>query len=228
MQPKPRDGSPPTGGSGGSHGNNGSGWFRRWVVGQFTRPRGLWGHVAGWIMARRNRERIEWTVELLHLQPHHTVLEVGFGPGVAIEAMAQRVTAGRIVGVDHSAVMLRQAKRRNARAVREGRVRLVNQDARDLQMPKGPFDRVVAINVAQFWELPAAEMRKLRSLMAPGGLLAVTLQPRDRGATDDMAREKGQALVQAAEQAGFAPVRLEMRSMKPVAAACVLATNPEM
>jgi len=88
--------------------------LRSTFVGQFRKPQGPLGQVAGFIMATRpsNRERNAWTVGLLRLEPGHTVLEIGCGPGLALKACAAQVTSGRVVGIDHSEAMVRQARRR--------------------------------------------------------------------------------------------------------------------
>ncbi|HSR57656.1 MAG TPA: hypothetical protein VLL57_05675, partial [Candidatus Binataceae bacterium] len=58
------------------------------VIRQFQKPTGLLGSLVGVILARRssNRQRNAWTVDLLSIEPRHRVLEVGCGPGVALEA----------------------------------------------------------------------------------------------------------------------------------------------
>jgi hypothetical protein len=75
------------------------------VVAQFARPIGLGGNIAGFIMAHRpsNLERNEWAISLLNLQPSGRVLEIGFGPGVAIQKMSEIVIHGVIWGIDHTA-----------------------------------------------------------------------------------------------------------------------------
>ena len=52
------------------------------VVGQFHRPHGVGGRLAGSVMAHRrsNRDRNHWVVSLLDVQPTDRVLEIGFGP----------------------------------------------------------------------------------------------------------------------------------------------------
>src|SRR5487761_1350038 len=97
------------------------------VVGQAHQPRGAAGSVNGWMFAHRpsNRQRNRWVVSLLGVRPASQVLEIGFGPGVAVAELV-RTGAGHVYGIDHSAVMLRQASRRNAAAIRAGRVTLVN------------------------------------------------------------------------------------------------------
>ncbi len=64
----------------------------RRVVGQFMRPHGPGGHVTGWVMAHRssNRRRNRWVVSLLDVQPTDRVLEIGFGPGIAVRELAAR------------------------------------------------------------------------------------------------------------------------------------------
>src|SRR4051812_2684160 len=84
--------------------------------------RGIAGRVVGWVMAHRNSnvERNRWVVSLLEVQPADRVLEIGFGPGVAITELAARATQGQVYGIDHSQVMVEQASRRNAAAIRAG------------------------------------------------------------------------------------------------------------
>jgi protein-L-isoaspartate O-methyltransferase len=90
-------------------------WGPRVGLAQFHHPTGLGGHLAGWIMSRRpsNVARNRWAVQLLEVQPSERVIELGCGPGVAVAALATRAVRGLVVGVDHSQVMIRQARRRN-------------------------------------------------------------------------------------------------------------------
>ena len=122
------------------------------VIGQAHRPRGRAGRVTAWEMAHRpsNRQRSRWAVALLDVRPADRVLEIGFGPGVAIAELA-RAGAGHVYGVDHSAVMLRQASKRNAAAIRAGRVTLVNASVDRLPPAlDGPFDAILAVNTLGF------------------------------------------------------------------------------
>jgi len=75
-------------------------------------------------MARSTGQRNAWTASLLDIQRDDRILEVSFGPGVLIQALAAKATEGFVAGVDLSPIMLQQAVRRNAEAIREGRVQL--------------------------------------------------------------------------------------------------------
>ena len=65
------------------------------VVGQAHHPRGAAGRVNAWEMAHRpsNRQRNRWVVALLAVQPADSVLEIGFGPGVAIAGLVRAARA---------------------------------------------------------------------------------------------------------------------------------------
>ncbi len=59
-----------------------------------------------------NVGRSRWAAQLLDVQPTDRVLELGCGPGVALATLAAHATQGLVVGVDHSQVMIGQARRR--------------------------------------------------------------------------------------------------------------------
>lgn len=212
--------------------NTGMQQVRRRLVAQFHHPRGAWGSLAGWVMAHRgsNVARSRWTVALLELEAGDRVLELGCGPGVAVEAASRRVPDGLVVGVDHSETVLRQARRRNAAALREGRVRLVR--ASYLELPAvpelaGPFDAILAVNALQFADTPEALLRELRTRLRPGGRLAITFQSRRSGAGDDDTRREGAAIAHKLEAAGYAAVRVEELPLEPACAVCVLGVRQE-
>ncbi len=198
------------------------------IVQQFGKPSGLLGVLVGLIMRVRpsNRLRSVRTLELLNIRPEDRVLEVGFGPGLAVARAAERTTGGKVVGIDHSPLMLRQARRRNAKAIRAGRVELLLGSADALPRFEERFDKILAVNVYMFWDDPASVLTSLRSLMKPGGVIALTLQPRRRGATADDTLAAAKRMAASLEAAGFGEVRTQILEMAPVAAACVLGRNP--
>jgi ubiquinone/menaquinone biosynthesis C-methylase UbiE len=195
------------------------------LVRQFGRPSGPLGVLAGLIMRVRpsNRLRNLRTVELLDISPEDRVLEVGFGPGLAVARAAALATRGKVVGIDHSALMLRQATRRNASAIAEGRVELLLGSTDTLPRFDEGFDKVLAVNVYMFWKDPVAVLRSLRRVMTPGGVIALTLQPRRRRATSEDTLAAAERMTTSLREAGFGEVRTEILPMAPVPAACVLA-----
>jgi SAM-dependent methyltransferase len=197
------------------------------VIGQAHHPRGAAGRVTAWEMAHRpsNRQRSRWAVSLLDIQPADQVLELGFGPGVAVAALA-RAGAAHVYGVDHSGVMLRQASKRNAAAIRAGRVTLIRASADQLPPAlDGPFDAILAVNSLGFWPAPGQRLAELRRRLAPGGRLAIASQPRCPGATADTSRRAAREIEALLTDAGFTETSTHTLPLNPPAA-CVLARCP--
>src|SRR5262245_12271623 len=199
-------------------------WAAHGGLAQFHHPTGVLGHVAGSIMGRRssNVARNRWAVQLLDIQPTERVIELGCGPGVAIAALAARAIRGSVLGVDHSQVMIRQARRLNRAAIRAGRVRLMHTPVESLSISDGPFDAALAVNTVGMWPDPTARLRELGRLMRPGGRIALVSQPRCQGATAATSAAAANELAALLAEAGFEHPRTEMLDLDPPAA-CVLA-----
>jgi SAM-dependent methyltransferase len=198
------------------------------VIGQAHHPRGVAGRVTAWEMAHRpsNRQRSRWVVSLLDVQPADRVLEIGFGPGLGVAALV-RAGAGHVSGIDHSAVMVQQASRRNAAGIRAGRVTLIRASADQLPPALGgPFDAILAINALAFWPEPVQRLAELRRRLAPGGRVAIASQPRCPGATADTSRRAAREIGDLLTAAGFTQLRTETLPLRPPVA-CVLAQVPE-
>jgi SAM-dependent methyltransferase len=195
----------------------------KYIYSQFGRPRGLLGRLAGYIMATRpsNIERNEWVLSLLGIGPTDRVLEIGFGPGIAAGKAATQ--AAELIAIDRSAVMVRQAARRNKKLIEQGKLKLLlgSADAPDVVL--GKFDKIFSVNVVQFWKEPALVFRKLRSMLRPGGVVVTAYMPRHRGATNEDAHAKAKQIASWLREAGFLRIETQTKLMKPVAVVAVVA-----
>lgn len=198
------------------------------IVAQFRRPHGRVGLLAGWIMQTRpsNKQRNQWTVDLLDIRPEDRVLEVGCGPGLALAACAARATRGHVVGLDHSATMIAQARRRLGRMGLLDRADLVIAGIDAVPGLSGPFERIYSINVVQFLPDAAAFFTILFTALAPGGLAATTYMPRNRNPSRTDALSMAEKVRAAMTEAGFTDIRVEELPLEPVPAVCVLGHRP--
>ncbi len=127
------------------------------------------GRVMELINAAPNREAID----ALEIGPTDVVLELGFGPGCAIERLAELAPRGKIFGVDPSEEMLIRASRRNSRAIAEGRVRLMQGRIEDARLRPSSIDKILAVNVVYFFDESGGELDEARRLLKPGGKMAI-------------------------------------------------------
>src|SRR5438445_7217337 len=99
-------------------------FFNSVFASQWSCPHGPLGWVAGKLMERGNHKMNDLGLQALDAQANDAVLEVGFGPGAALESIAAAVSEGRVVGVDPSRTMIDQASKRLAGRDRSDRVEL--------------------------------------------------------------------------------------------------------
>lgn len=202
--------------------------LRSAIVAQFRQPRGLIGHLAGRIMANRpsNVQRNAWTVDLLALEPHHRVLEIGCGPGLALKACASKLTTGKAVGIDHSEVMVQQASKRVSTEIRDGRADVILGNIDDLEIVEGTFDRVFSLNVIQFIPDVEQAFRDIYAVLSEDGLAATTYQPRSKNPARADALKMAEKVANAMRHAGFVDIETHELGLEPVSAFCVTGTKP--
>jgi demethylmenaquinone methyltransferase/2-methoxy-6-polyprenyl-1,4-benzoquinol methylase len=100
-----------------------------------------------------------------------TVLDVATGTAAVAIELARR-TGCSVVGLDQSAEMLAEARRRIARAGLTSRVELVEDDARTLPFADGRFDALTFTYLLRYVDDPAATLRELARVVKPGGTVA--------------------------------------------------------
>ncbi len=153
------------------------------------------------------------------------VLEIGFGPGVTIARLATQVGGGSVAGIDASAVMVAQARRRNAAAIGRGQVDLRHGLVELLPFADGEFDRALAVNSQHHWPRPVANLREVRRVLKPGGVMVIAEQPVwEKEGADDCRFASDLAARLAA--AGFVGIETASWRMRPAPTICVRGVSP--
>src|SRR5262247_1257485 len=116
-------------------------------------------------------------------------------------------------------------RRRNAEAVRAGRVVPRLGAAEQLPTFAEPFDKVLAVNTMGMWREPNEGLQALHRLMQPGGRIAIVSQPRCPGATAETTAAAGRAIAARLTAAGFTRIRSDTLALTPPVI-CVLGEVP--
>ena len=188
--------------------------LRKYISSQFGKPSGLFGRMIEKGMSKRTTRDAEWTVSLLNIQPNSRVLEIGFGGGVSTFLASQKASQGFVAGIDHSATMVQAASKRNADAIKAGSVELKQGDAASVPYPDESFDIGFSLHSIYFWKNPVECLKGFRRVLKPGGLLAITIQPRNRWREEQMNAPGmtlffGKELAKMFASAGFQNIRIE-------------------
>ncbi|PSR78744.1 ubiE/COQ5 methyltransferase [Coniella lustricola] len=153
------------------------------------------GHHASVINSHARRTAADSAAFLLpHIQPHHTILDVGCGPGTITVDFAELVPQGHVTGVDFAESVLGKAREHaEARgftltAASHGvgsetqnksdggsaktNLTFASVDANALPYPDASFDVVFCHQVLQHVKDPVGILKEMRRVTKPGGIVA--------------------------------------------------------
>ncbi len=185
----------------------------------YARYAGSYDAWFGWI----SRPARKAAVAAVNRTAGNTVLEVGVGTGLALPMYTAEK---QVTGIDLSAEMLFQARKRVAGLGLRNIAGLLEMDAQATSFANGQFDIAVAMFVASVVPDPRALVRELKRIVRPGGtILFVNHFAADRGPVWWVER----AMAPASAKLGWHPdfrvshmldpqdaVRAQVRAMQPL------------
>jgi arsenite methyltransferase len=118
---------------------------------QLGKPAGLRGLVVGSMLNRTNRGLIAIAVDALELKTGATAADLGFGGGVGLALLLERVgPGGHVVGVDISPTMVRRATRQFAREIAAGRMQVQAGSLTRLPLQDDSVQGAITVNTVYF------------------------------------------------------------------------------
>lgn len=155
------------------------------------------------------------------------MLEIGCGPGIALKACAAKVPEGCVVGIDHSEVMVSQARQRLAGEIKTGRADVRLEGLFDGSLEVETYDRVYSLNVVQFFLDMEEGFRRIHECLVAGGMVATTYQPRSKNPTRGNALEMAASIEKTMKAVGFVDIERHELPLDPVPAICVIGRKAE-
>ena len=105
-------------------------------------------------------------LDQMELSTADSVLDIGCGAGWLLRLLAERVTEGRVVGLDVSDEMIRHA-RRNCTDFPQ--VMAVPGAVDEIPWEDAFFTKVISVESAYYWPSPAGGLREIFRVLRPGG-----------------------------------------------------------
>src|SRR5215218_9430531 len=113
-------------------------------------------------------------LDAMDIDSAETVLDLGCGTGVAARTIARRAFfSGRVTGIDLSPYLVEAARRLADEERLGGRVEFHSADMRDLDIPGGRFDAVVAHTLVSHVPEALTVLKEAGRVVKPGGLIAI-------------------------------------------------------
>lgn len=151
----------------------------RFIARQSSHPTGLLGRAIARIMSRETSRLSDAALGLLDLRDDDRLLEVGIGHGRTVEKAARALTRGYVAGIDVAPEMTRMAGRRNAAAIREGRVDIRLGGSSHVEFPDDAFTKALAVHTIYFWRDPVTDLAEIRRALRPEGRFVIGFTPSD-------------------------------------------------
>ncbi|MCT7659262.1 methyltransferase domain-containing protein [Mycobacterium deserti] len=144
------------------------------IAGQLGRPHGLLGPLVARVLNRGNGKAIADAVDAAHVQPGSSAADVGFGGGIGLRLLLDRVgDNGNVHGVEIAEAMLRRARSALRHDVQSGRLRLSEGSLTGLPFPDASLDTVITLNTVYFISDLDAACAELARVLRPGGRVVV-------------------------------------------------------
>ena len=113
-------------------------------------------------------------LEAMDIDSAGTVLDMDCGTGVAARTIARRANfSGRVTGIDLSPYLVEAAKRLADEEGLGARVEFLSGDTRELDIPDGKFDAVVADALVSHVQETLTMIKEAGRVVKPGGLIAI-------------------------------------------------------
>lgn len=122
-----------------------------------------------------------WGLSHVNFARKRLVLDVGCGGGKNLERILKQSKQINAVGVDISLASIQVTKKKNSRAVKDGRLQVVQGQAESLPFASNLFDLVTAFETVYFWDVEKGLAEVYRTLKKGGQLLIVNESQSSKG-----------------------------------------------
>jgi cyclopropane fatty-acyl-phospholipid synthase-like methyltransferase len=185
--------------------------LREFIASQFKKPTGLVGIFTSNLMVKNNQKNYHRLIKDLNLQPRDKVLEIGYGPGLGIQMVAELCPTCTIQGIDFSPLMYKRASKYNKGYMDEGRVQLQYGDFLKVPVGKSAYDKIFCLNVVYFWNELKEPFEKVLSLLKEAGSFHIYMADKitlmEKKAPDSVFNKYSiEQVVEALKAAGFTAV----------------------
>ena len=139
------------------------------VAGQLGRPHGLVGRGVAVLLNRGNRPAVAAAADATEAVAGNTVADIGFGGGLGLDLLLQRVGQhGKVHGVEIAEDMLTRARARFTTQIAAGQLMLVSGSLTALPLEDKSLDAAITVNTVYFVSDLDAVCTELARVLRPG------------------------------------------------------------
>ena len=199
-------------------------WFKalrpiqRHIAAQLSRPSGWFGRtVMHRMLNRGNRELITSAVSKLELQPDDSVIDIGFGGGLALD-LALRSGVSSVLGVDPSQTSCDAMQKQLPRQFPNTMIDIRCGSAEALPFAAASIRKAISTNTVYFMKAPQSAFVEIFRVLEPRGRVVIGFSGAEKLRAFEGITQHGfffhsnSELQDTFREAGFADVELEALS----------------
>ncbi|MCR4823774.1 MAG: class I SAM-dependent methyltransferase [Bacteroidales bacterium] len=132
-----------------------------------------------------------WGLDYIKVPEEGELLDIGCGGGANLARLMERSGRAKATGVDYSTVSVEKSRKTNARAIGNGRCKVLEASVSSLPFSDGTFALATAFETVYFWPEIEKSFAEVLRVLAPGGRFLIVNE--DDGLTG--ANEKWEKLI---------------------------------
>lgn len=136
------------------------------------KPNGFWGKLMIKKMNAGHYKMTAWALKKIKFPDKGIIVDIGCGGGNCVNILSS-ITNANIVGVDYSALCVKNAIKKNKKAIKDGRVEILQADVVHLPIKSNTIDCAVSVESVYFWNDPDKAFREIKRTLKPGGSLNI-------------------------------------------------------
>lgn len=142
------------------------------------KPTGFWGSRIISSMNVHHNSLTDWGLGHVSIEPQFHILDVGCGGGNALSKMSNMAPEGKLCGIDHSEVSVKESKKKNKEDVISGKIEIKYGSVSDLPYDDDSFDLVTGIETYYFWPDPIEDLKEVKRTLKPNGSILLIFEAR--------------------------------------------------
>lgn len=145
---------------------------------QLRQPHAAKGLEVADMMNKNNVGMIHHAIDLLQLEDHQQILELGPGNAGHLEYLLNKRRFLGYHALDISELMVKEAQRLNRERVEADEASFSVYDGMNIPFVNNSFDRIFTVNTIYFWEERAYLLNEIYRVLKRGGIFNITFAER--------------------------------------------------
>lgn len=148
----------------------------KYFVEQSGNPTGFIGRIMTKIWNRTFEDMVNWGINKLDINEESIILDVGCGGGKTIHTMSDKISKGKIYGIDISEEAVKSSIEENKNKVRIGQVVISQGDVANLSFEEEYFNFVTSMQTHIYWQEIEKGFQEIYRVLKKNGTLHIVCE----------------------------------------------------